>query len=715
MSSLKHLRTTKLSNHKYGCVNSLAENHIFFYLKNANKVLESIITLEEISEEIQVVRARRKAARRRFRLLEEYSPHTWLLMDLFEDNEKFIGFGDLYGSSEYGNKGWISVLDYFYSLREGRHRLATKHRMKEVFSIQAASLVAYLILNSSSKSYFGELFEGIGYNLFENFFCKFRRRELMSAVSSNYKIQANYLRSKVKKNIYNNILNKLNYKLHNKRVTNFKLLKKFCFSLVNKFRTLYNTLSVLPWGWVPQYYPVESYDSYLMYLPKTIDLLDDRGMTLNQYLYTYGKRLTDLTWKVYPKKKTLELFRNVKSDFKKINARVPRRKWYIVLKAGKYWERFRKKPYRWSCNAWKNKFFRFANRPINAVPLPNSKDIERRNIYRSRALKGCFKYKFLIKRYLKKTLFNNKLSAVVQFLKNKYKKKKCTFWEKTYRNLFGRADMILCWHGYTKTLFEARKLINKGFVYINGNAITNYKYIIYPSDTIYINNEETLTFDKHFSLKGYRKLIRRLPLLLVHNVYASAVQKGAHRSMAGAMKNWWKNLLKKKDRVRASLTDYKPDWLYSFFTKYQLNPEDKAPNGIKDSFVFSILDGIYFGRLKNFLHQKKMPHRNIFKLKRELSTNYFLNEYTVRDLETPNVQKWAVTNELAKFNFNFLMPNDRNLLNKRINSMVYKSSTGIKIVNKNKLNIDNYFDLSKFKRNKFSKKLYMFYLSRVFY
>jgi len=26
-------------------------------------------------------------------------------MDLFEDNEKFIGFGDLYGKSEYGNKG----------------------------------------------------------------------------------------------------------------------------------------------------------------------------------------------------------------------------------------------------------------------------------------------------------------------------------------------------------------------------------------------------------------------------------------------------------------------------------------------------------------------------------------------------------------------------------------------------------------------------------
>lgn len=185
--------------------------------------------------------------------------------------------------------------------------------------------------------------------------------------------------------------------------------------------------------------------------------------------------------------------------------------------------------------------------------------------------------------------------------------------------------------------------------------------------------------------------------------------------MAGIIKNWWKNLIKKQDRVNNSLTDYKPDWLYSFFDNIGINPNSERKDAVKDSFLFSILNNIYFGRLKNFLPQKRIGTKNLFKLKRNISTSYFFSEHTVRDLETADVRYWSVTEEIAKFSFNFLMPNDRNLLNKRINSIVYESSTGTKITNKDKLNIDNYFDLSKFKRNRFSKKLYMFYLSRVFY
>jgi len=73
-----------------------------------------------------------------------------------------------------------------------------------------------------------------------------------------------------------------------------------------------------------------------------------------------------------------------------------------------------------------------------------------------------------MKRYLKKTLFNNKLSAVNQFLKSKYKKKKCTFWDKTYQHLFGRMDLMLCWYGFASSIVEARNLILEKRVLVNG-------------------------------------------------------------------------------------------------------------------------------------------------------------------------------------------------------------------------------------------------------
>lgn len=561
-----------------------------------------------------------------------------------------------------------------------------------------------LINNNFIKNFFDNI------NLF--FLSESLSREQRFKLSKNN----NLLPAERPRLLFNLLLNKLENKfIMPRRNSSISKSVRFNFlcKIVDSFKYLHNAISLSPWGSIsPLAKNMKLNTRFARYARKLTNSVYSKRTTLHKHLFTLSKLYTDMYWKDPNVKRIRSDLHLLKKQLDKLTVKSFRRKWYAVFKSGKYWQRFRKKPTNWGCYDWKNKFFRLVDKPLNAFPLPDSKDVERRSIYRYRLLKDSFKYKFLIKRYLRRTLFNNKLTAVTQFLKNKYKKKKCTFWEKTYRHLLGRADMILCWHGYTNTLTEARDLISRGGVYINGSRLNSYKSIIYPSDVIYIYGMESFIYNKEFTIKD-AQFRRRFKLTVLDMVFEDFQRKGMHKRFINKFRGWWKNLVKKLERVQNSLTDFRPKWLYSFFEKS--NCKLSGYKGVTSLNLFSVLNYLYFERKKKFLPQRNVKEVNPYLLKFAPSIDYFLNEHTSKRLEAPQYQDTIIENKLADFSFNYLMPNDRFLLKHRHNAITYKASTNTLTVNKDKLDMENYFDLSKFKNDTFSKNMYMFYLSRVFY
>lgn len=500
------------------------------------------------------------------------------------------------------------------------------------------------------------------------------------------------------------------------------VLKEFLFRFIKKkYHSVAHIISLAPWG------KSNEKEIFSNHNRRVFKEAAKYKLPLQQYLYTKAKIVANIRWALRRHKHfyNKKLVWNFKKSFAKVKVR--RKNWFPLYKLGKFWQRFRKKPYNWVSNDWKNKFFRMVKRPLTNFPTKLTRDVEKGIIYRSRNLRSNrFRTKFIIRRYLKKKFFSNKLSSVNQFLKSKYKKKKCTFWEKTYQHLFGRLDVMLCWYGFSPSLRKARKLIKQKHVYINGKCASNWKIVLDVKDMLYVRNLETFFNSKVLSAQDYPSLlVRRFKQKLMFKLSKFLIRIGVEWNFKKKIYAWWKSFVKNLRIFKRPREGRVPNWVSAFLKKYGYRI--LGYRNLNSSRFMLLLNKFYFARERKFLYQRLVANSNSFNLKKS-SLDYFLSDVGARSLiigedrvrnreEKKKDKDYKPIEELLSTYSNYLTPLDENLLQNRYSSPIHKSTNFIRCIEESKFSPLNYFKLSKFKNGNYNmpKDIYMFFLSRVFY
>lgn len=631
----------------------------------------------------------------------------------------------MYNKQILKKKEHSRILKHLFSKSKKRRKLSYKFLINEntkvsyVFKISLLkSIIFFMFSKKTSDSLFfsyiiKSMYFKTGFNIFYRMFTKFLRNQdqLNSDLLKNNIIQK-FSKKKLDKKFY------IHSFLKN------SILEDFLFKFIDKkYHSVAHKISLAPWGVSDEEVDFSNHN-------KTVFMeVAKYRMPLQQYLYTKSKIIGNLRWSIrrYKHFYNKKLLWSIKKRLTKVRSR--RRNWFPLYKLGKFWQRFRKKPYNWVSNDWKNKFFRMVKRPFTNYPTALTRDVEKGIIYRSRNLKSNrFRTKFIIKRYLKKKFFSNKLSAVNQFLKSKYKKKKCTFWEKTYQHLFGRMDVMLCWYGFAPSLRKARRLLKLKHVYVEGKCVTDWKAVLNPEDMIYVKNMGTFFNNKTLSTFDYPAfLIRKFKKKLMLKLSKSLVYKvGFEWNFKNRLYSWWKSFIKNLRIFKKPRDGIVPNWVSVFLEKYGYNV--LGNRNLNSSRLIQILNKIYFSRERKFLYQRLVPNLSTFNLKNRASLDYFLTDMGARSLiigedrvrnreERKKNKNFKSIEEILATYSDYLTPLDENLLQNRYNSIIYKSTTAVRGIEDFRISSSNYFKLSKFENGNYnlSRDIYMFFLSRVFY
>lgn len=146
--------------------------------------------------------------------------------------------------------------------------------------------------------------------------------------------------------------------------------------------------------------------------------------------------------------------------------------------------------------------------------------------------------------------------------------------------------------------------------------------------------------------------------------------------------------------------------------------------------MVGLLNNFYFKREKKFLYQTSFDSETgLFNIHKKLTSKYLKTEHVAKTLVLPedyfrnrelrekNEKFRSIEQILSDYSSSYLATFNKNLFQNRYDSVIYKSSTNVRCIDENQFFLNNYFTLSKFnnKDRDFSKKIYMYYLSRVFY